>query len=217
MKNNLKNKAKNLRSKGYSFREIGEKLKISKSTASVWTRDVELGIKAKNRIENLGIIGRKKAIITIRNKQKEELFKISKNCTVLRSGKYNKDDYKLFLSLLYWGEGGKSRNSFKFINSDSEMIKVFLFLLRKSFLIDEDRFSVCVHLHEYHNRKEMIKFWSKISGIGENKFYVYNKPHTGVNKKLGYKGCLSVYYGDAKIFKEIFVIIQRFVKYCGIS
>lgn len=217
MKNNLKYNAEKLRIKGCSFREISQILKISKSTASLWVRNVGLGTKAKNRINNLGVIGRKKAIITIKKKKKEELLEIDNNCNVLRGKKYDRDNYKLFLALLYWGEGAKTRNSFKFINSDPEMISTFLFLLRKSFFIDEGKFSVCIHLHEYHNKEEMIRFWSQVSGIGENQFYVYNKTHTGINKKLGYKGCLSVYYGDVKIFKETFIIIQRFIKYCGIS
>ncbi|HNV12963.1 MAG TPA: hypothetical protein PK686_03770 [bacterium] len=217
MKKDLKYKAKKLRAKGYSFREISEVLKVSKSTASLWTRNLDLNINAKNRLNNLEIVGRKKAIITIKKKKKEELLEINNNCNVLRDKKYDRDDYKLFLALLYWGEGAKTNGSLKFINSDSRMIRIFLFLLRKSFSIDENKLSACIHLHEYHDKEEMINFWSQVSGIGENKFYVYNKPHTGINKKLGYKGCLSVYYGDVKIFKEIFIIIQRFIEYCGIS
>ena len=212
MKNNLKEKAKKLRSKGYSFREISEVLEISKSTASLWTRNVSLNIKAKNRIHKLGIIGRKKALITIKKKQKEELLKISKNCTVLKNRKYGKNDYKLFLALLYWGEGSKTRNDFSFINSDSRMIKIFLWLLRNSFIINESKFRARLHLHNYHNKENMINFWSEVTGIEKSKFSIYNKPHTGINKKPDYKGCLSVRYKDSKIYKEVFIIIERFVK-----
>ena len=119
----------------------------------------------------------------------------------------------MFLALLYWGEGGKTNNIFRFTNSDPEMIKYFLHLLRKSFNVDEKKFHTRLHLHEYHNREEMIIFWSEITGIEKNRFSIYNKPHTGINKKPGYRGCLIVNYGDVKIFKEVFIIIERLIKY----
>ncbi|MFA5421050.1 MAG: hypothetical protein WC280_03450, partial [Patescibacteria group bacterium] len=50
------------------------------------------------------------------------------------------------------------------------------------------------------------------NGIDKSKFSIYNKPHTGTNKKPGYKGCLSVRYKDSKIYKEVFIIIDRFVE-----
>lgn len=108
----------------------------------------------------------------------------------------------MFLALLYWGEGGKTNNIFRFTNSDPEMIKSFSHLLRKSFIINEDKFRARLHLHEYHNREEMIIFWSEITGIEKNRFSIYNKPHTGINKKPGYRGCLTVNYGDVKYLKK---------------
>ncbi|HOZ53518.1 MAG TPA: hypothetical protein PK142_02475 [bacterium] len=213
MKQDLKKQAKILRKKGYSFREISEIFNISKSTASLWCRDEFLDNEAKERIKKLGDVGREKGKISVRRNRVRELELIDKNCLVLKNKKYGIDDYKLFLSLLYWGEGGKTNNYFSFINSDPKMIDTFLYLLRKSFVINEKKFRVRLHLHEYHCKKEMINFWSRITGIEKNSFSVYNKPHTGINKKPGYKGCISIRYGDSRIFKEVFIIIDRFVKY----
>lgn len=55
----------------------------------------------------------------------------------------------------------------------------------------------------------MIDYWSKVVGIPKNHFSIYNKPNTGINKKPGYKGCLSIRYGDSRIIKEVFIIIKR--------
>jgi transcriptional regulator with XRE-family HTH domain len=212
MKKEVKKQAKIFRKRGYSFREISEMLNISKSTASLWCRNEFLNQKAKERIKKLGDVGRERGNITAKKKREKELKLISANCSVLMSEKYDIDDYKLFLALLYWGEGGKTNNYFNFINSDPEMIKSFLYLFRKSFVVDEEKFRVRLHLHEYHDIKEMIDFWPGIAGIEKNKFSIYNKSHTGINKKPGYKGCISVRYGNSKIFKEIFIIIDRFIK-----
>lgn len=64
-------------------------------------------------------------------------------------------------------------------------------------------------MHNYHNQAEMINFWSSVTAIPKTHFSVYNKPNTGINKKLGYKGCLSIRYGDSRILKEVFLIIKR--------
>jgi len=58
----LKIKAEKLRRQGFSFREISEELKISKSTASLWLRNVGLSKDAKERIFQLGVDGRKKEL-----------------------------------------------------------------------------------------------------------------------------------------------------------
>jgi hypothetical protein len=67
-----------------------------------------------------------------------------------------------------------------------------------------------LHLHSYQDKVEMIKFWSGVTGIEKQNFIVYNKKNSGKNKKIDYKGCLSVRYGDVKILEEIFLIIKRF-------
>lgn len=90
------------------------------------------------------------------------------------------------------------------------MVKTCLYLLRKSFNINENRLKVRIHLHNYHNKEEMIDYWSKLTAIPKNNFSIYNKPHTGINKKPGYKGCLSIRYGDSRILQELFIIIKRF-------
>lgn len=209
MKKDIKEQAQLLRRRGYSFREISGCFCISKSTASVWCRQeivTEVGLK---RLKKLGDDGRLKGKETIKKKQKTILDDIDRNCTVLKNKKYDRDEYKLFLALLYWGEGAKTGNSVDFINSDPVMIKVYLWLFRNSFVINEDKLRVRLHLHNYHNQAEMIDFWSGITAIPKNHFSIYNKPNTGINKKPGYKGCLSIRYGDSRILKEVFLIMKR--------
>lgn len=209
MKKSLKQQAIEFRKRGYSFKEISLILDVSRSTASSWARSVVLSSLAKLRIQERGNIGRQKGIITNKIKQQKILAEIDSGCGVLKDKQYSLNDYKLFLALLYWGEGAKTGGRLIFINSDPAMVRIFMFLMRKSFIIKEEKFRALLHLHEYHDKNEMIDFWSKITGISKNQFSLYNKPHTGINKKEGYKGCLSIRYGDSRILKEIFIIIER--------
>ncbi len=217
MENILRQKALDLRKQGYSFNEMSRLLNVAKSTVSSWTRSEPLDEEAKLRIKDLGDKGRAKAKETIGHKQSLILKGIKDKCGALIDKKYGQDEYKLFLALLYWGEGSKTGNKLNFMNSDPDMVKMYLFLFRKSFIVKEEKFRARIHLHEYHDQAAMIDFWSKITGIHKNLFSIYNKPHTGINKKPGYKGCLSIYYGDSRILKEIFIIIDRLKNLANIA
>ena len=207
-----RNKAIILRRQGYSFREISLVLNISKSTASLWARAEILDKRAQQRIKDLGVRGRERAAISNKIRRQALWREIALSCPVLQDFSYTKNEYKIFIALLYWGEGAKTGGKFTFINSDPAMIRLCLSLLRKSFDLEENKFKIWLHLHEYHNENEMILYWSKATGICKKQFSVYNKPHTGTNKKKGYKGCLSITYRNSKIVKELFIIIKRFRK-----
>ncbi|MDP2736383.1 MAG: hypothetical protein Q8O59_01200 [bacterium] len=205
-------RASKLRKFGYSLREISEKLKISKSTASLWMREQKISDSGKKRLENLSIKGREKSKIILQKKRINRIEKIEKECTVLsEKTSFRKDDLKLMLALLYWCEGGKTDRRVTFINSDHNLIKSFLKLLRKSFIINENKLKALLHLHEYHNRKEMLEYWTNITGIKPENISVYNKKNSGKRKRDNYKGCISIRYGDSKVLDEIMLIIKRFI------
>lgn len=209
MKQDIKEQARQLRQQGYSFREIGEKFGIAKSTAGLWCRQEIVTSEGLKRLKKLGDDGRLRSIATIKKQQENILKNIDDTCTVLKNKNYSKDEYKLFLALLYWGEGSKTGKRLVFTNSDVYMIKSYLWLFRKSFKIKEEKIRCVLHLHSYHNQAEMLNFWSSSTAIPKTNFSIYNKPNTGINKKLGYKGCLSIRYGDSRIIKEVFLIMKR--------
>lgn len=210
IREDIKQQARELRIKGYSFREISQRFGIAESTVGLWCRKEVVTPTGLKRLKELEDAGRLRGQETLKRKRIAVLSEIDKNCGVLVNKNYDVDDYKLFLGLLYWGEGDKTSNRFGFSNSDQDMIKICLYLLRKSFNIEENRLRVLLHLHNYHNPEEMLDYWSKITAIPKNNFSIYNKPHTGISKKPGYKGCLSIRYGDSRILQELFIIIERF-------
>lgn len=212
----LKNKAVELRKGGFSFREISEKIGIAKSTASLWTRSVKLSTKARQRIEILSINGRKKSVEVNQRKRKIESEEIRKKVEEYFSDHEQlKINPRLACALLYWGEGTKyaGNKSVSFMNADPEMIKYFLRMFRKSFDLEEKKFRALIHLHEYHNIKKQLKFWSNITKIPVSQFNrSYLKKNTGKNKKENYPGCICVRYSDIKIYKELMFIIEKLAK-----
>ncbi len=87
------------------------------------------------------------------------------------------------------------------------MIKVFISLLRNSYDLDESKFHISVHLHEYHDKDAIFQFWSDITKVPLDQFIrPYLKPHTGTRKHEDYKGCITIRYYDVKIARELTAI-----------
>lgn len=212
MKSNVKKKALMLRGKGFSFREISDKLGISKSTASLWLRSVKLSKNAKERIHKLSVDGRNRGKDSVKRRIADEDRKIlskAKNsiarCYLLRN------DLKIVCALLYWCEGGKTEKSqLTFINADPKLVKYFIDTFRKAFDVDESRFRALIHLHDYHNVDEQTKFWSEVTRIPKTQFTKpYNKPNTGKRIKKDYQGCISVRYHGREIRQEMLFLIKE--------
>lgn len=210
----LKESAQKLRKKGFSLKEISEKLKISKSTASTWLAHIKLGTKAQRRLIQRRIIGQYKSQQIKRRKRKklqsQYRRKTLKELSVI---KFSREFYKLTSALLFWCEGAKNQSCVEFINSDPLMIETFLRLLRFAFELDERKFRILMHLHEYHQEEKQKEFWSKITKIPENQFTkTYWKPHTKKRKRENYPGCIRISYYDAHIARQLYAWYNNFAK-----
>lgn len=201
-----------LRRSGHSLKEVSEQMRISKSTASVWLKNTRISFKGIQRIKKISDIGRQKSIITNRKRRLKAYEEMSLNTVDIKkiSKKFDKKYYKIFLALLYWGEGAKTGRQLVFMNSDKELIRVYLFLLRNSFAIKEEKLKLYLHLHDYHNREALVEYWSKITSVDKNNIKVYIKNNTGLRKKMDYNGCVSVRYYNSLILDEVLLIIKRF-------
>jgi len=206
-------KAKRLRSRGYSLKEISRELDVSKSTVSRWLCNYPLSKQALKRLKKRGLEARVKSAKTKfkkRRKRRERLLQSSKK--FLESVRLTKDHQKIICALLYWCEGGKDTSSgIKFTNSDPLLVKTFLKLFRSAFNIEESKLHVLLHLHSYHDRKKQKEYWSQITGIPIGQFYkIYQKSHTGKRTKEDYPGCAVISYFDAEIMREIRSLYEAF-------
>jgi hypothetical protein len=200
---NVKQKAFRLRSSGHSFHEISLSLTVPKGTIYTWTKNLQLDDNARMRINSRKVLGRQNATKTRLKKAVNQQYSRQKQAEEgINAIITSPSAYKIITACLYWAEGSKNQNSLIFTNSDPSMISLFLTTLRNCFLIDESKFRVIVHLHQYHNQQETIDFWTKITKIPQHQFYKpYLKPHTSKRKHKDYHGCCSVRYYDANLAK----------------
>lgn len=211
----IKQKAIQLRKQGYSLLELSQEFGIAKSTASLWMSGVELDENAKRRLHEKI----KKGQINLelakagRRKKKTELQEELKNKTqeTIENIKEEKNRKRLACSLLFWAEGGKILDSVRFSNSDPIMIKVFLHTLREGFYVNENKFRIKLHLHEYHDKEKSLSFWSGVTKIPPERFNKpYLKPHTGKRKRKDYKGCVDLRYYDWRVAYELKCIYNAY-------
>lgn len=215
----FKNKAIQLRSLGYSLSEISQYFKISKNTASLWLNHITLNKKAQERLKKRHILGQYKSMKIAQTKRKK-IVDLTQNKTIssLKQIPQTKSLYKLLVSFLFWTEGGKSTDSYVyFINSDPKMVKLFVYLLRQSFKLNELKFRAMIHIHEYHNVSKQLKYWSKITNIPTKQFSKsYLKPNTGKRIRDGYQGSVRIRYYDYKIALELRSFYNSYVSYLGL-
>jgi transposase-like protein len=207
----IKNKAVELRKTGYSIKEIARILNIAVSTSSTWLRETPVGEEGKNRMKEQASLHRYKMSLRWKQKRADDKLSYQKQAQVILDQiSFTPPVCKLICAILFWAEGSKTNRRLEFTNSDPSMIALFIRLLRQSYDLDETKFRVCLHLHDYHDAEEMLDFWSRITKIPLNQFIKpYRKPHTGLRKKKDYKGCASVRYYNSQIACQLEALYNR--------
>lgn len=211
----IKEKAISLRKRGFSLTEIANKLEIAKSTSSLWLRNIQLNEKAKERLRKRGLLGQYKTSLRWRKKLKKEKVDLKRKAlSFFKKLKKDPLQFRVYCSLLYWCEGSKRvKEGVRFINSDPALIRTFLALFRRSFEINERKFRIGLHFHQYHNEKLQKEYWSKITKIPIRQFIkVYWKPNTKKRIRENYPGCATIYYYDNKLVKELLSIYEVFAE-----
>lgn len=93
----------------------------------------------------------------------------------------------IFLSALYWGEGGKT--DFNFINSDPNLIKVYIEGLQNVFGVTKDKLKVSIRIYEDLDKEKCLEYWSFVTGVPINKFVNVNILKGKKIGKLSYGMC----------------------------
>jgi hypothetical protein len=218
----LKSQAIKLREKGLTYSLIQKELnvKIPKSTLSFWFQDLKLSDLATIENKRLSTLATAKSrILAVKaNKIKRQnyLDSLSNRYEYLKAKIINKDTALLALSMIYLGEGGKSKTgSVSIGNSDPNVIQLFLYLLNICFDIDKSKFRCTVQCRADQNTQELEKFWSEVSKIPLTQFYKTRIDSRTIGKpsrKLDYKGVCSLDYFSADIFNTIMTIIKIVTK-----
>jgi len=206
--------ARNLRKKGYSMNQIVKETGLTKSSVSVWVRDIVLTKAQKKKISERGrsleSIERRLLIRLSNEKAKRQVVidEAKKDYTNI-----SPEELKIIGIILYLGEGGKTeRGTARLSNSDPLVIKIMMRFFREICNVPEDKFRGNIHTFAHADVKKTEKYWSKIAGIPRSQFQkTYIKASSASLQKrytLPY-GTFSINICDTKLFLTIMGWIEK--------
>lgn len=204
-----------MRKDGKSYKEISLATQAPKSTLSTWlAADFPFEFNSENQIKHLERIrGLARSALRNRTNKKTEDLQRKVGQEILTFPHQDKGFKKAILASLYWAEGAKTEKPghLKFANTDPELMRYFLELLRGCYPINEKKIKVYIYVHYYHEIRKTKIFWSNLLNVPQEQFgkvYVKKRSKKKRFRKNSY-GICYLNYGDTWLRKEIMETARR--------
>jgi hypothetical protein len=203
-----------MRKDGNTYKEILSRIPVSKSTLSLWLRDVGLAAKQAQRITAKKRLAQRKGA-TARREQRihkmEQVFSKAKKDIAKLSDR----DLWLIGTALYWGEGSKEKlyrsgQLIIFGNTDPSMVRVFVLFLLKTLSIPPSEIAFTLYVHEahVHRTEELKRYWLRHIPISNATIFgVYRKKGTVRTSRRNTGE--DTYYGTIRVHVRKSVDLQR--------
>lgn len=200
-----------LRNQGKSYSQIKKQINVSKSSLSLWLRNLPLSSNQLRKLRDMNEIRIEKFRQTMRKKREKRL------------ASYYKDEKKKILPLnlrelyiaglfLYWGEGNKAaRQTVSINNTDPSVLRFSLRWMTKSLKIPENKIKVYLHLYKDMDIKKETSFWSKTLKIPRTRFakpYIKNTKKTDINHKGYGHGTCGIRVDNTRLKERILMAIK---------
>lgn len=200
-----------LRSRGLSYSEIRKRVRVSKSTLSLWCRDVILSPSQLERLKQRKIRGAELGRFIGAKKQQEKRIQITRR--LLSEGRKEMgilNDRERFVAgaSLYLGDGCKGDRTVGFSNSNPRIIKFMMGWFREFCEVSEEKFRCQIWIHDNLNERKAKLFWSKTTGVVPQNFHksyiAKNKIDSKkVRKQLHKHGVMSIIVSDRNLQRKI--------------
>ncbi len=206
-------KARRLREQGWSIREIAEMLDTHKDNIIEWCRDIELTpeqIQLLSQQSPRWEAQHKGAQANKRKALKKRIQYQEQGRIAARTG----SRLHLMGCMLYWAEGGKRRNEVHFVNSDSNMMTLFMRFLREELQLEDEAVRLQIHCHTQDESEiERIKsYWLKLLNLPEACLTkVQFKQGTSSRKNRLENGICAIRIFKTEVIHHIYGAIQEYV------
>jgi hypothetical protein len=195
--------ARQLRRTGLPLTEIATRLGVSKSSVSLWVRDVEFTTPPRP------VRGRRREPNALQRRKQAEIDRLVEEGR-LRIGRLSEREFLVAGAALYAGEGAKRDGAVKFANSDPRMITFYCAWLRRFFQIDETRLRLRLYLHEGLDLDASLAFWSGLTGIPPSQFHKPYRaiPDPSIRHTKHVHGCVSIDYSCSATHRRIMGLVR---------
>ncbi|TPQ20670.1 helix-turn-helix domain-containing protein [Streptomyces sporangiiformans] len=197
-KDDLRARARELRLQGWTYDQIQVELGCSKSSISLWVRDLPKP-ERRDPTEQAKLAARKRweHELALRDEERQR----TKTAALAEIGDLSERELFLLGVGLYWAEGGKDkpynrREYVNFVNSDPGMISVFLAWL-DLLKIERERRRFRVMIHESADVTAAEQYWADLLDVDRcslSKTTLKKHNPKTVRKNVGdtYRGCLVI-------------------------
>jgi hypothetical protein len=195
-KDDVREQARGLRTQGLSYNEIAAQLGVSKSSVSLWVRDIP----CPERFAYVHNERRRQGLRNFNEARSARHVAETKTASA-EVGELTDREVLVAGAIAYWCEGAKSKpnrkvNRVVFINSDPELITFFLRFLDVAG-VNRDDLVLRVHIHENADADAAQQFWLKVTGTRSSQFrsptLKHHNPKTHrTNVGENYHGCLRI-------------------------
>lgn len=197
-----------------SYGQINARLRttIPKSTFSFWFKDLVCSLSSREKIEHrIAANLRKGRLAALRNRQERKVRQSQRfqktAAPLVRHISGERKAQMIALAMLYLAEGSKTaRSSLMFGNSNPDIIRLFLRLLRKCYDLDESKFRVTIQCRSDQNIPLLTDFWGKVTHVSRGQFYAARidpRSYGKVTRKQDYKGVCRIDYFSSEIDMEL--------------
>jgi AcrR family transcriptional regulator len=195
-KDDLREQARELRTQGLSYNEIVARLGVSKSSVSLWVRDLPCPERFAYVLNE-----RRQEGLRRFNEARSAHQAAETEIAAAEVGELSDREVLIAGAIAYWCEGAKNKPNRKanrviFINSDPGLITFFLRFLDAAG-VNRDDLIFRVHIHENADVEAAQRFWLKITGTRPSQFrpptLKHHNPKTHrTNVGENYYGCLRI-------------------------
>lgn len=209
--------ARQLRQEGWSVKRIADYLGIAKGSVSTWCRDIVLTEEQKEAMYEREEV--KEA--QLRGSQTNKVMHREKRLGYQAEGRAKAregDALHLAGCMLYWAEGKKSRVDIGFVNSDADMIILFMRFLRESLHVADEniRARFNCYLNENLTADEVERYWLDLLGLKstnltKSRFNAQPISSQQKGRKLMYGVC-EVSVSSVRHVQHVYGAIQEYAK-----
>jgi hypothetical protein len=212
-KDGLRARARELRVAGLDYEEIAGALGVSKSSVSLWVRDLPRPARLSYaECRKRAAEGAHRYWATERPVREAQRMAV-RDAAAAEIGALSRRELRIAGAIAYWCEGGKSKPHRRsdrviFINSDPALIGFFLRFLDAAGTPRTD-LSFRVYIHENADVESAQRFWLEVTGATIDQFATptlkRHNPKT-VRKNVGdtYHGCLRIdVHRSADLYRKI--------------
>ena len=210
MRRETRENARQLRRQGMSVNAIAKAVGASKGSVSTWVRDIVLTeeqiaeLKRNQKQwggQNRGAqTNRRKALEKRKGYQEAGRAKAREGSPLHMTG-----------CMLYWAEGAKSRNNLYFVNSDPNMMLLYIRFLREELGVDDSQMSLTIHCHIPEDIERIETYWTDLLQLPKlNLCKTQIKKGSDTRRNILVNGVCGIRVSRTELVMHIFGAIQEY-------